>query len=167
MNLPDAQPAQTNRSYPWHMWSELCLQRVRAAALHRLILILTSRMIKVLSSLLSMPRLIVIGRTATVIAFAVLTLHLSIATVIIAAFSFQHSSLQTWATTVLPQARGTVVALFAGFLFAGSALGTSAGGALGDSDQWTLLFAVTGLAALVLTLTIVVSRRVYAGPRAR
>ena len=33
-----------------------------------------------------------------------------------------HSSLQTWATEVLPAARATVVSLFAGSLFVGSAL---------------------------------------------
>ncbi|MCF2586130.1 MFS transporter [Brevibacterium sp. UCMA 11752] len=142
-----------------------------ATAAYGVGVILTSRMVKVLSRRLSMPRLMVIGGAATVIGFAVLTVHLSTLTVIIAAlllgatWSFQHSSLQTWATAVLPRARGTVVALFAGGLFAGSALGTSVGGTLGDNDQWTLLFAMTGLVALGLTFTIVISRRTFAGPR--
>nr|WP_286672962.1 MFS transporter [Brevibacterium sp. RIT 803] len=142
-----------------------------ATAAYGVGVILTSRMVKVLSRRLSMPRLMVIGGAATVIGFAVLTIHLSTLTVIIAAlllgatWSFQHSSLQTWATSVLPRARGTVVALFAGCLFAGSALGTSVGGTLGDNDQWTPLFAMTGLVALGLTVTIVISRRTFAGPR--
>lgn len=142
-----------------------------ATAAYGVGVILTSRMVKVLSRRLSMPRLMVIGGAATVIGFAVLTIHLSTLTVIIAAlllgatWSFQHSSLQTWATSVLPRARGTVVALFAGCLFAGSALGTSVGGTLGDNDQWTPLFAMTGLVALGLTVTIVISRRIFAGPR--
>lgn len=142
-----------------------------ATAAYGLGVIITSRLVKVLSSRLSMPRLMAFGGTAAVVGFGLLTVHLSIATVFIAAFllgatwSFQHSSLQTWVTTVLPSARGTVVSLFAGCLFAGSALGTAAGGSLGDSGQWTLLFALTCLVALLLTAAIVVSRRIYAGPR--
>ena len=142
-----------------------------ATAAYGVGVIITTRMVKALSHRLSMPRLIAIGGTATVIAFGLLTIHLSTLTVIIAAlllgttWSFQHSSLQTWATGVLPQARGTVVSLFAGFLFAGSALGTAVGGSLGEDNRWTLLFAITGIVALALTLIIVFSRRVYDGPQ--
>ena len=142
-----------------------------ATAAYGVGVIITTRMVKTLSRRLSMPRLMVIGGSATVIGFAALTIHLSTVTVIIAAlllgttWSFQHSSLQTWATAVLPRARGTVVALFAGCLFAGSALGTSIGGSLGDNNQWTLLFAITGLVAFALTVTIVISRRTFARPR--
>lgn len=142
-----------------------------ATAAYGVGVIITTRMVKALSHRLSMPRLIAIGGTATVIAFGLLTIHLSTLTVIIAAlllgttWSFQHSSLQTWATGVLPQARGTVVSLFAGFLFAGSALGTAIGGSLGEDNRWTLLFAITGIVALVLTLIIVFSRRIYDGPK--
>ena len=39
------------------------------------------------------------------------------------AWTSMHSSLQTWATEVLPRARANVVSLFAGALFVGSALG--------------------------------------------
>lgn len=142
-----------------------------ATAAYGVGVIITSRMVKALSSRLSMPRLIAIGGSATVLAFGLLAAHLSITMVIIAAlllgatWSFQHSSLQTWATGVLPQARGTVVSFFAGTLFAGSAVGAAFGGGLGDKNQWTLLFAITCAVGLVLTVSIVVSRRIYAGPR--
>ncbi|VEW13907.1 Arabinose efflux permease [Brevibacterium casei] len=82
-----------------------------------------------------------------------------------ATWSFLHSSLQTWSTSVLPRVRGTVVSLFAGFLFAGSALGAWAGGVLGDHGEWTLLFAITAVLALVLTVAVVLSRRAYERPR--
>ena len=141
-----------------------------ATAAYGIGVIVTSRMVKVLSQRMSMPRLMAIGGFATVIGFGLLAIHLSIVTVIIAAlllgttWSFQHSSLQTWATAVLPQARGTVVSLFAGCLFAGSALGTAIGGSLGDNNQWTLLFAITGAVGFILTVAIVLTRRTYAGP---
>ena len=142
-----------------------------ATAAYGLGVIITSRIVKVLSSRLSMPRLVAVGGLATVVGFTLLTIHLSTLTVIIAAlllgttWTFQHSSLQTWATSVLPQARGTVVALFAGGLFAGSSVGAALGGAAGDAGRWTLLFGITAAAGAVLTVAIVVGRRLYAGPR--
>ena len=42
------------------------------------------------------------------------------------AWAAMHSSLQTWATSVLPDARAAMVSLFAGALFAGSALASAA-----------------------------------------
>lgn len=142
-----------------------------ATAAYGVGVIVTSRLVGPLSRRVPMPGLMAIGGSATVIAFALLTLNLSIATVIIAAFllgatwSFLHSSLQTWSTSVRPQVRGTVVSLFAGFLFAGSALGAWAGGVLGDHGEWTLLFAITAVLALVLTVAVVLSRRAYERPR--
>ena len=41
------------------------------------------------------------------------------------AWAAMHSSLQTWATSVLPDARAAVVSLFAGSLFAGSAVASA------------------------------------------
>lgn len=41
-------------------------------------------------------------------------------------FAFMHSTLQTWATEVVPEARATVISLFAGALFAGSGVATVA-----------------------------------------
>lgn len=142
-----------------------------ATAAYGVGVILTSRLIRLLAPRLAMPPLMAIGGTAATVGFAVLALHLSIVTVIIAAlllgttWSFLHSSLQTWSTTVLPQARGTVVSLFAGFLFAGSAFGAWAGGYLGEHGEWTLLFTLTAGIALVLTAVVVIARRTYEGPR--
>ncbi|GAA1617581.1 MFS transporter [Brevibacterium sanguinis] len=142
-----------------------------ATAAYGVGVILTSRLIRLLAPRLAMPLLMAIGGTAATVGFAVLALHLSIVTVIIAAlllgttWSFLHSSLQTWSTTVLPQARGTVVSLFAGFLFAGSAFGAWAGGYLGEHGEWTLLFTLTAGIALALTAVVVIARRTYESPR--
>lgn len=144
-----------------------------ATAAYGVGVILTSRLVGTLTRRLPMPRVMVIGGAATVIGYALLTVHVSIATVIITGlmlgttWSFLHSSLQTWSTSVLPRARGTVVSLFAGCLFAGSAVGASVGGALGNSNHWTLLFAVTAGVMLALTVVAVLSRRAYGNARER
>jgi predicted MFS family arabinose efflux permease len=56
-----------------------------------------------------------------------------------------HNTLQTHATQMAPQARGTAVALFASCLFAGQALGVSVSGAVLDRVGFTLLLVVPGV----------------------
>jgi predicted MFS family arabinose efflux permease len=56
-----------------------------------------------------------------------------------------HNTLQTHATQMAPQARGTAVALFASCLFGGQALGVSLSGAVLDRFGFTLLLAVPGI----------------------
>ena len=66
-----------------------------------------------------------------------------------------HSSLQTWATEVLPAARATVVSFFAGSLFVGSALAAVVVADLADSGRYSLIYA--GYAALALPLGVAAS----------
>ncbi|MBP2368837.1 MFS transporter [Pseudonocardia parietis] len=56
------------------------------------------------------------------------------------AWAFLHSTLQTWATEVVPQARATAVALFATMLFLGSSAGTALGAPLADTGAFGALF---------------------------
>jgi len=129
--------------------------------------LLATRVVKVLSRRLPMATLMGVGGTAVVLAYATLALHISIATVLTAAlllgvtWAFLHSSLQTWATSVVPHARGTVVSLFAALLFAGSSFAASAAAPLADDGQWTVLFALTSAVALVLTVAAVLGYRAY------
>lgn len=138
-----------------------------ATAAYGVAVVVTSRMVRPVSRRFPMPGLMAIGGVAAAAGYALLAVHVSIATVVVTAlllgvtWSFLHSSLQTWVTGVLPQARGTVVALFAGCLFAGSAVGAAAGGALADAQRWMALFAVTAAVALLLTGGVVVARRAY------
>lgn len=138
-----------------------------ATAAYGVGVIVTSRMVKGLSRRLTMPRLMALGGMCTVIGYAVVAVHLSVVTVISAAlllgatWSFLHSSLQTWSTSILPEARGTVVSLFAGCLFGGSAVGAALGGPLGAGGGWAILFAATASVMMVLTLMAVFSRRAY------
>lgn len=65
-------------------------------------------------------------------------------------FAFMHSTLQTWATEVVPEARATVISLFAAALFAGSGVATAAAAPLADAGSFGLLFALAALTAVPL-----------------
>lgn len=67
-------------------------------------------------------------------------------------FAFMHSTLQTWATEVVPEARATVISLFAGALFAGSGVATVAAAPLAETGSFGPLFAVAALSAIPLGL---------------
>ena len=69
-------------------------------------------------------------------------------------YSFAHSTLQTWATEVAPQARGTATALFVTGVFTGAAVGTAAVSGLADAGRYGLLF---GLAAAVTVPVLAVA----------
>jgi predicted MFS family arabinose efflux permease len=82
-----------------------------------------------------------------------------VATLIGLAWAAMHSSLQTWATEVLPSARASVVSGFAGSLFAGSALssallaGPAEAGRYGTAFGWLAVVAVPlGILATVARL---------------
>ncbi len=66
------------------------------------------------------------------------------------AWSAMHSSLQTWATEVLPDTRAVVVSLFAGALFVGSAVGAVVVADLADAGRFALVYG--GYAALAVPL---------------
>lgn len=76
-------------------------------------------------------------------------------------WAFLHSTLQTWATEVTPQARATAVALFATLLFLGSSVGTAVGAPLADAGEFALLFAVALAVSVPLGLAAVWGRRAY------
>ena len=76
-------------------------------------------------------------------------------------FAFMHSTLQTWATEVLPDARATVVSFFAGSVFAGSGVATAAAAPLAEAGSFGLLFALAALSAIPLGLVGSAARLSY------
>jgi predicted MFS family arabinose efflux permease len=78
-----------------------------------------------------------------------------------AGWAFMHSTLQTWATAVAPEARGTGIAMFAAALFAGSAAGLALGGPLAEGGRYGLLFGAAALLTIPLTVAGAVARRRY------
>ncbi|HJD83530.1 MFS transporter [Kitasatospora aureofaciens] len=90
--------------------------------------------------------------------FLIASLSLSVVGIGVAAvllgggWSFFHSSLQTWATTLVPAARGTAVALFVSALFVGSSIGSGLGGPLTEHGHYQELFALAAVTAVPLTV---------------
>jgi predicted MFS family arabinose efflux permease len=80
------------------------------------------------------------------------------------AWTSMHSSLQTWATEVLPSARATVVSLFAGSLFVGSALAAVLVSGLAGSGQYSLIYAGCAVLAVPLSLGAGWARRRWHRP---
>jgi predicted MFS family arabinose efflux permease len=68
------------------------------------------------------------------------------------AYAFMQSTFQTWATDVVPEARGTATALFATAIFTGAALATSAVAGLASANHYSILFVV----AAVVTLPVLI-----------
>jgi predicted MFS family arabinose efflux permease len=117
-----------------------------------------SRVVGRLSQRWHPSRLIALGATAAALACSVLVISQRPGPAVVAAgligiaWTAMHSSLQTWATEVLPGARATVVSLFATSLFVGSALAAVAFSGLADSGRYAVAFGV--YAALAVPLGI-------------
>ncbi|HEY3529938.1 MAG TPA: MFS transporter [Nocardioides sp.] len=116
--------------------------------------------------------LITMGAAAAIVACAVLAVSQSVAAGVATAillglaWTAMHSTLQTWATEVLPIARATVVSFFAGSLFVGSSLAAVIAAGLADEGRYGVLFAAGAALAVPLGLaaTAVRARWHAAGP---
>lgn len=101
-------------------------------------------------------RLVAVGATAAVLGCAALALSASLPVALTAAillglaWTSLHSTLQTWATEVLPEARAVVVSLFAGFLFVGSSLAALLASGYADAGRYGVLFAAAAVLAVPL-----------------
>jgi predicted MFS family arabinose efflux permease len=108
--------------------------------------------------------LIAVGATSAVAACLALSLSRSVpaaiaVTVLLGlAWAALHSSLQTWATEVLPAARATIVSLFAGALFCGSALTAVAVAGLADAGRYDTIFLLAALGTAPLGLVATLGR---------
>ena len=126
-----------------------------------------TQLVKVLSRRLAVWWLIAIGGTSMGAGYVIVALYVSTPTVVATAvllgggWAFMHSSIQTWATSVAPEARGTAVSFFAAALFIGSALAAAAAGPLADHQQYALIFWIAAAVTLPLMLTATLTRRRY------
>ena len=99
-----------------------------------------------------------IGGLSLVTAWAVPALTVSIPTLAVAGFAagaswaFLHTTLQTWATEMIPGERATAVALFATSLFLGSAIGTAAAAPSAEAGAYATVFAWAALGAIPVAI---------------
>jgi predicted MFS family arabinose efflux permease len=136
-----------------------------ATAAYGLAVILASALVKRRTTRARPHRVLAVGGVMAVIAFALLAITSTLATVLVAAaclgasWAQMHTGLQAWATEVRPQSRGVVVSAFASFLFLGSAAGTWAGGSLLAGGHVALLFGGAAVLAAILTGVATIGRK--------
>ena len=124
-----------------------------------------SRVVKALSGRMPVWVLMAVGGAQICLGYGMVAARVDLAVVVITAlllgggWSFMHSSLQTWATSVVPEARGTAVAFFAASLFIGSSVAVTAAGPLAQNGQYALLFGIACATSVPLTVTAVLCRR--------
>jgi predicted MFS family arabinose efflux permease len=142
-----------------------------AVGLYGLAVLGWTRAVKLLTNRLGASGLILIGGGMLSLGCASAAAGQSLASVSAAAvligggFAFMHSTLQTWATDVVPEARATVISLFAAALFAGSGIAAMAAAPLAEAGAFGLLFALAALVAVPLGLFAGLARRRYSGHR--
>jgi predicted MFS family arabinose efflux permease len=138
-----------------------------AAAAYGIAILLSSQVLKALTRRLPRWALMAIGGVALTVGYAAAAITVSVPTIIGIVvtlgitWAFLHTSMQTWATSIVPEARGTVVACFSGSLFTGSSIAAVIAGPAADHNQWRTLFAVCAATAAVLTVACVVAYRAY------
>jgi predicted MFS family arabinose efflux permease len=142
-----------------------------AVGLYGLAVLGWTRAVRPLARRLGAATLILIGAGMLALGYASGAAGQSLPTISVAAiligggFAFMHSTLQTWATEVVPEARATVISLFAAALFAGSGVAAMAAAPLAEAGSYGLLFALAALVAVPLGLFAGLARRRYSERR--
>jgi predicted MFS family arabinose efflux permease len=114
------------------------------------------------------PQLITIGGILFALAYLVVAPEQAVANVLVAsvligaAFAFLHSTLQTWATEVAPEARGTAVSLFVTGVFTGAAIGTASVSGLAGEQRYGVLFLIAALVTLPVATVAALGRARFA-----
>ncbi len=127
-----------------------------------------SRVVRVLVSRVAPAGIAAIGGACLVLAWAVPAVAVTVPTLAVAgglagaAWAFLHTTLQTWATDVVPAERATAVALFAGCLFLGSALGTAVAAPFAEAGAYGTVFAASAVVAVPVAVVAALGRRRYA-----
>lgn len=117
-------------------------------ALYGVGLLLTSRVVKRLAGRVRPAGFLAVGSAALVLAYAAVAVSQAPVLVAVAAlvvgsgWAAMHSTMQAWATEVVPEARATLVSLFAASLFVGSGVATAVLAPLAGGLHWGPLFSV-------------------------
>ena len=73
------------------------------------------------------------------------------------------STFQTWATDIVPEARGTATSLFATAIFAGAALATAGAAGLASANRYSSLFVIAAIVTLPVLIAGSLARWRYPG----
>lgn len=79
------------------------------------------------------------------------------------AYAFMQSTFQTWATDVVPEARGTATSLFSTAIFAGAALATAGVAGLASANRYSSLFVIAAIVTLPVLIIGSLARWQYPG----
>ncbi|GGU18755.1 MFS transporter [Streptomyces violascens] len=126
-----------------------------------------AQVVRRLAGRLGPVALIVAGGAQLTLAYAVAALHPSLVTLGLSAlllgggWAFLHSTVQAWATLLVPTARATGVAFFGVALYLGSALGTALAADSAQLGCFQCLFGVAALISVPLTALAAYGRRRY------
>ncbi|MFE9571300.1 MFS transporter [Streptomyces sp. NPDC006692] len=137
------------------------------AALYGVAAMAGAQAVRRLAGRLGPVALIVTGGIQLTLAYAAAALHPSLATLTLTAlllgggWAFLHSTVQAWATQVVPGARATGVAFFGVALYLGSALGTGLGSAAAQRGAFQGLFGMAAVLSLPLTALAAYGRHHY------
>jgi predicted MFS family arabinose efflux permease len=130
--------------------------------------VICSRLVRALVDRVTPAGLAAIGGLCLVAAWAAPAVAVSVATLAVAGFgvgaswAFLHTTLQTWASEVVPGERATSVALFATSLFLGSAIGTAAAAPVAEAGAYGVVCAWAAVGAVPVALAAWWGRRRWA-----
>lgn len=136
-------------------------------AVYGLAVLVCARTVRRLSRRVAPAVLVAVGASAGTAAYAVLAVDHGPAGVLVgcvclgAAWAFMHTTLQTWVTDVVPEARAAAVSLFASLLFTGGAVGTAVGIAFVEDGRFQGLFVAGGTVMALVGLAATVARGRY------
>ena len=137
-------------------------------ALYGVGLLLASRVVKRLAGRVRPEVFLGGGAAGLALAYAVLAVAQdgwvvgSAALLVGAAWAGMHSTMQTWATEAVPQARAAMVSMFAAMLFIGSGVATALAAPLADARDWLPLFGTGAAVGVAFGCAAVAGRSRYA-----
>lgn len=127
-----------------------------------------SRVVRALVSRVAPAGMAAIGGACLVAAWVVPAVEVTLVTLAVAgllvgaSWAFLHTTLQTWATEMVPGERATSVGLFAACLFLGSAIGAAVAAPLAEAGAYPTVFAASALVAVPVAVAATLGRRRYA-----
>jgi len=137
-------------------------------ALYGVGLLATSRVVKRLAGRTRPAHFLAAGSAGLVVAYAAVSASQRAwvvgpaALLVGAAWAAMHSTMQHWATEVVPEARAVTVSLFAGMLFVGSGVATAVLAPWAGAFRWGALYGVGAGVALLFGVAAVCARTAYA-----